>query len=143
VLTNALMFYVSAPGAVIGDHTVFNVLNSMPPAIPVQVTKSQLVSTVAGVSIAVTGSTVLIPAGVNGVISAFSITYSGVATGAAAIALQDGTGRTLWLGAVGPPGPPMAVTGVMLQFVNGVNVVVVSTTIAATAAYVTLYYGVP
>jgi hypothetical protein len=145
VLTNALMFYVSAPGAVIGDHTVFNVLNSMPPAIPVQVTKSQLVANVASFNIATAGSAVLVPAGVNGMVSAFSFTYSGgVTTGAATNALVDGSGRTIWLGVVSSPGAPVVFSGIALQFVNGINIVVSNTTIAAGSfASVTLYYGVP
>lgn len=152
VLTNALQFYAVAPTAALGDVTVAQVLNSVPPPIPIVRSEAQNHGSVGGISLAVNATTQVVPAGVSGTLNAFSITLgsntSGTA-GSAVVTLQDGQGTALWQSYI-DDASNQAISGTVtlsslaIRFFNGVQFVVALTSLAAgSTAVVNLYYGVP
>jgi hypothetical protein len=146
VFTNALMFYVSAPGAVVGDRTLFQVFNSMPPPIAVQVSEQQEYSAVAGVSLSANAITQLIPAGVSGTIEtiAGNINVAAAIVGNADIHLIQGDGTLLWISnAAADMAGAFQVGPVRIGFVNGVRVQTLNATITAGSLLLNLYYAVP
>lgn len=149
VFTNALMFYVSSPSALLGDITIVQILNSQPPPVAIQPSLQQQHASSVGVPLS-NGTTQLVPNTVSGTIVGFTINYSinATAAGGASITLQDGT-HALWgttlLAEVTPPvnSDTINISGLNLQFNSGVSLVVSSSTINSGAISVNLYYSVP
>jgi hypothetical protein len=131
----------------VGDVTVFEVLNSMPP--PVSVLPAQLQSHASASSIDLTANagTVIVPAGVNGTLQGFTISSTGLGggTGQASVFLQDGTGVNFWAQFITEPNGSLAVTqtGLQLRFTNGVRFAVGGSTLTSGSAVVNVYYSVP
>ncbi len=151
VFTNALMFYASAPGAIAGDSTILQILNSMPPPVPIAPSSAQNRAGVTGIAWA-NGTTPLIPAGINGTLNTVSLTAAigtGGAAGQVVISLIDGSGRTVWLTQLSaPPNAnvtiPVNVAGLDVRFVNGLSVVQTSMLgITIGTGVVNVYYSVP
>jgi hypothetical protein len=149
VFTNALMFYASAPSSIAGDVTVFQILNSMPPPIPIAPSTTQ---NHAGINAIPTtnGSTVLVAAGINGTLNTLSITLAANAAGGAlAMSVIDGSGKSLWVTYVSVPASssqinfPFNVPGLDVRFVNGLNLVVSGSTLAGVQIIANVYYSTP
>lgn len=152
VLTNALMFYCSAPQAVASDISVVQILNSIPPPIPVQLGQQQLSANVGAITLTTNGSTQLVANTVSGTLNAFTISLSGTAAATAGnvnISLIDGTGRTLWLYNFIVPANSgqnieIPMSGLRLRFTQGLQLVTsFSSNISVGFAVVNLYYAVP
>jgi len=149
VFTNALMFYANSPGADIGDRTIVQVLNSMPPPVAIQPASEQSQASVSGVVISTPGTTPVALG--SGTLNAFSVAYNAQNTGSGnetvTLQLIDGTGSILWADVlVVPPGAQsnsINLSGLQLSFSGGINLVVTSPTITAGSATVNLYYSVP
>ena len=150
VFTNALMFYASAPGCAAGDVTVLQILNSLPPPIPIAPTEAQSHANVTGISVA-NGSTQIVPLGVNGTLTLFSLSIGmvqGAGAGVASFTLSDGAGHQLWNAIV-----QVAAAGTLNQtfslplnvrFVNGLTLTVSSSTLTAgTPIVANVYYTSP
>ena len=150
VFTNALMFYAIASAAIAGDVTTFQVLNSRPPVLALAPASTQNHANIGAVNI-VNGTTPVIPAGVNGTLNTISLSAAiteGAAAGTAIVQLFDGLGRELWLTVINAPAngvvdPTFPLTGLNIRFVNGVNVVVSSSTITGGTLVINLYYSQP
>lgn len=151
VFTNAATFYVESSSAVTGDVTVFEILNSMPPPVSVLPSQEQSHASGGSVPLNVNATTALLPAGTVGTLQAFSLVLN-IQTGAAAqsctITLQDGTGAVLWAQGFAYPASTQTVltinqSGLRLRFVNGLNIVISSTTMTAGAVTANLYYSTP
>lgn len=150
VLTNALMFYASAPSAALADITVVQILNSIPPPIPVQLGPQQQTANVAGVALNTNATTPLIPAPTSGTLNAMTISLSPNSTtaGAANLQLNDGTGRTLWLYhlevPIGQSNITIPLSNLRLRFQQGLGVIISgSTGITGGFGVFNLYYSVP
>lgn len=160
VITNALMFYVFATGAVLGDRTIFQALNSLPPPLAIQPYQAPPVpvppptqnAAATGIPLNANATTPVIAAGTNGTMTGFSVNTSCTAGAAAAfvnVSLQDGGGKTLWSTNIEVPinqasNTPNDLTGLNLKFTNGVSVVVFGSTGVANGFVVAnLYYTVP
>jgi len=150
VLTNALMFYCSAPSAAAADVTVLQILNSIPPTASVQLGQQQQSNNSVGINLAAAGTTQIVPLGVSGTLNAFTITLTGVGAGGALVYLQDGTGRVLWgNNVVAPAGAtqtlPIVFNDLKLRFNNGlVFIVAAGTTLAAgSVGSVNVFYSIP
>ena len=149
VFTNALMFYVIASAAIAGDITAFQVLNSMPPPVALAPASTQNHANIGAVNL-VNGTTPVVAAGINGTLNTISITAAiteGASAGNAIVQLFDGLGRELWLGLINAPAngvvdPTFPLTGLNIRFVNGVNLVVSSSTLTGTLV-ANLYYSQP
>jgi hypothetical protein len=99
VFTNALMFYAIAPAALLGDVTILQILNSMPPPIPIAASTALNHASIADVPLQTPQTTVVIPATTNGTLRQVAINVDAVTTtttGDAVITLKDGTGAVLW-----------------------------------------------
>jgi hypothetical protein len=149
VFTNALMFYASAQSAVVGDTTIVQILNSMPPPVPIEPSSTQNHSGVVGLPLN-NGTTPLIPAGVNGTLNTISITLA-LAAGAGQengqIELVDGTGKIVWMtfvevAAGGIQNIPINLSGLSLRFLNGLNLVVLISTLTG-GLTANVYYSAP
>lgn len=150
VFTNALMFYASAPAAIAGDRTVFQVHNSMPPPVPVAASRTQNHASVGAIP-PTNGTTTVAPAGTNGTLN--SVIISGDAQAPAsivseALTLQDGTGKTLWGTIVAVPANQVInftypLTGINARFVNGLYLVVGASSVTSGFAFVNAYYSTP
>jgi hypothetical protein len=147
VFTNALMFYASAPAAAVGDVTIFQVLNSMPPPLALTPSLAQTQVVAPGIVLTSNATTVLVPAPVSGTIEAFSLAYSYGTGGTATVAIQDGRPVNLWNGQVaGVSGGSGStnMSGLRARFINGLNLVVTGTTFGGTAVIVAnVYYSIP
>jgi hypothetical protein len=157
VITNALMFYCFATGAVVGDRTIFLALNSMPPPVALQPflappPAATLNASVSGISLTANATTPAIPAGISGTLTGFSLNIAGTAGAGAAnvnVALNDGTGRQMWLtninaAATQTVNVPNNLSGLNLKFVNGVNIVIsLSSGFSAGNVVANMYYTVP
>ena len=146
VFTNALMFYASAPGSAAGDITIVQILNSLPPPVPVQTTQQQNHARLASVSLA--NGTIPFPelVGINGTLNTMSAAIDPTAAGSAQLALVDGRGSTVWFAqpiftAAGPT-LYLPLTGLAVRFVNGLSIVITGSTLTGTAFF-NLYYSVP
>jgi hypothetical protein len=151
VFTNALMFYASAPACAIGDTTVFQILNSVPPPIPIPITEAQNHAGVTGISLA-NGTTVVVPAGISGTLNTFSLIVpveQGATAGIGDFVLVDGTGRAIWNGIGSVPASAaetliFTVPGLNVRFVNGLNLIVTASTLTPGApAVCNVYYTTP
>ena len=151
VITNALTFFATAPAALTGDVTVFEILNSVPP--PVSITPPSLVTTAgsaSAISLAAVANTVLVAAPRSGTLQSATIGLS-IATGAAppvqtaTIQLIDGASNILWSYPLSYPAStttslPIELAGVRQRFVNGLNFRVQATTMTGGTATVNVYY---
>lgn len=146
VFTNALMFYANGVGANVGDRTIIQILNSMPPPVAIQPSAEQQHTGAGGLNLSPAGSTPIIAA-VNGTLNAFSISIGSVTsatTGTAVIGIQDGTGAQLWTGEVSASNTgPFELSGLHIPFSGGLFFTVFSSTISSGVAIVNLYYSVP
>lgn len=149
VFTNAMTFYAIAEAATVGDQTEFEILNSVPPAVSVLPSQEQSHTGVGGLNIAPNQTTPIVPAGINGTLQSFSLSFyiPAGATGFNVISLQDGTGRQLWAsfvnGAAAAQNLTFSQSNLGLRFANGINFVVASSTLSAGNGVVNLYYSVP
>lgn len=149
VFTSSLSLFVVAEEGLLGDTTVFEILNSMPPPVSVLPSQLQSHSGVVGMNVAPNGSTNLVPAGTNGTLQGFNLTFdipAGV-TGNNTILLQDGMGNSLWASFINgaPTGQAITVTqsGLQLRFANGLYFVVANSTLSAGGGVANVYYSVP
>jgi hypothetical protein len=150
VFTNALMFYVASQGAVTGDRTVFQALNSMPPPVAVQESAIQENAGITGVNLNANATVPIVPAGINGTLELITGSINGVGgTGSTLITLQDGNTppKQVWVTAVvgSTPHPDVYITtGPMrVGFVNGLNIVVATSALIGGTLFLNVYYGVP
>lgn len=130
VLTNALMFYVIAQGAAGPDVTVVQILNSLPPPIPLVPSVQQNNNAATGIAIA-NGSTVLVPAAISGTLNTISISVDIISStgGNMTVAINDGTGAVMWNNIFSVPSGgsaniPIDLTGMSLRFRQGLNLVI-------------------
>lgn len=151
VYTNAKTFYVLSPQAGAGDVTTFGICNSVPPPVAIEAAEITSQAVVAGISTSVAASTVLIPAGITGTLTGFSITVgyqAGAGVQTAGLYLRDGSGNNLWAGnpnvganAVG--NVVYSLSGLDLRFYNGLNLIVAAGTNLTGSAAASIYYSVP
>lgn len=150
VLTNALMFYASAPAAALGDKTIFQILNSNPPPIQIATSAAQNHAGVIGQPITV-GSLVVVPAGISGTLNTLSISI-GVTAGASNesgnFELLDGTGANLWTGQISveansSQSVPVNLSGLATRFFNGLNFVTLPGSTLTGGVIVNVYYTTP
>lgn len=96
VFTNALSFYVSAPGANVGNQTLVQVLNSLPPPVAVQNQRTYQARSAGGASLA-NGTLQIVPATISGTLRTLSlIFFTPAAAGTNIFTLRDGAGISLW-----------------------------------------------
>jgi hypothetical protein len=151
VLTNALMFYAIAIGSALNDVTIVQILNSLPPPIPLVPSQQQNSAAVVGVNPSINATTQIVPAGISGTLNTLSISLaltSGATTGNVQLSLIDGTGATLWANAFNVPATttldiPVDITGLNLRFRNGIQLIVSSSTLAGGNVDVNVYYSTP
>ena len=149
VLTNALMFYVVATGAAAGDVSVVQILNSLPPPIPLLPTALQAVAGVTGINAATGGTSVLIAPPTNGTLQSLSLTADlGGTTGTVGYYLQDGAGNTLWYGASTATSPnaqneTVNITGMAVRFKNGLSLIVTPSGSPTGTIIANVYYSTP
>lgn len=151
VLTNALMFYVASVGAVTGDRTVFQVLNSMPPPVAVQESAIQENAGITGTNLNANALVNIVPRGINGTLELITGSINGVgATGSTLITLQDGNTpiKQLWVTAVvgSTPHPDSYFTAgpMRVGFVNGIDILIATTgPLIGGVLFLNVYYGVP
>jgi hypothetical protein len=151
VFTNALMFYASAPGCAAGDITIIQILNSLPPPVPIPPTEQQNTASVTGIATSA-GTTQIVPLGVNGTLNSLSINCVGTSGGTAGsynVVIRDGTGKNIWAVTVAPPAsatinPTFNIPGLNVRFVNGLVCVVNFVSNAPTGGViVNAYYSSP
>lgn len=149
VFTNALMFYANSPLSVLGDVTIVQILNSMPPPVAIQPSSEQQQAGLQQLGLVTNGSTPVIPASVlGGTIDNIAVTISiGTGTtGAGLLQLVDGTGQVLWETIVeaATGNTSISIPNLRLRFRNGVNAVVsISTLTGLPFATINLYYSTP
>jgi hypothetical protein len=150
VFTNALQFYVASTGAVSGDRTVFQALNSIPPPVAVQESAIQENNGVVGITLGASATVPIVAPGINGTLELVTGSINGVgAAGSVQIELHDGNtpAKTLWVtAAVAGANKPDSyfTTGPMrVGFVNGINIVIVQTGGFTGVLFLNVYYGVP
>jgi hypothetical protein len=144
VLSNALTFYASAPGATANDTTVFQVCNSMPPPIPLTQSSQQTNASVTGISLAVNASTPIVPAPKSGTISAYAFSIDMMSAGTVQVSLQDGFGAYFWseiYNVAAAQTVAVSQSGLALRFRNGLNFVVAGTTLTGNAVANVYYFS--
>jgi hypothetical protein len=148
VFTNALMFYVVSVIATVGDRTVFQVFNSMPPPVSVQPSMEMTNASIAAIS-PVNGTTSLIAPTISGTIQGWIMETQASAAGNQALTLIDGTGRVLFnVGSTFTTTSETfsyAISGLDLRFFNGLSLTISASTIAAGQGAVStnIYYSIP
>lgn len=145
VFTNALMFYVNSPLAELGDITIAQILNSMPPPVAIQPSREQQQASVGAIN-PVTGTTQIIPPGTAGTLNAFSIAYGNLAPATGGSAGLELLGPSLlWAGFIStaPTEGQFTMSGLDVRFSNGVQLAVNSSSLTAGYLTVNLYYSVP
>ena len=151
VFTNALQFYVASTGAVSGDRTVFQALNSIPPPVAVQESAIQENNGVTGVNLNANAIVNIVPRGINGTLELVTGSINGVgATGSTLITLQDGNTppKVMWVTAVvgSTPHPDSYFTSgsIRVGFVNGLDINITTTgPLVGGVLFLNVYYGVP
>jgi hypothetical protein len=147
VFTNALMFYATASGAAVGDQTIFQVLNSLPPPVAVQPTEEMTQAVVPGTPLT-NGSYQVIPVGVSGTIQAYDMGATAAAAGTAEVSLFDGSTPPLNLFArvmtfaANELTIESALSGLRLRFFNGLSILVQSSTVTGGVSF-NIYYSRP
>lgn len=151
VMTNSLGFYATAPAPAAGDVTIVQICNSMPPPIPLLQARSQNADASVGVSVATNSTTVIVAAGINGSLNAFSIgggVTGGASAGAVTLTLQDGTGKKLWQSSFTTPASvrdtlQASLSGLDQRFVNGISLIVSAATNLTGTIVCNVYYTTP
>lgn len=155
VLTNALMFYCSAPLATTADVTVVQILNSIPPPVPIQLGQQSQSTTATGINLAVVSPTniQIVPPGVSGTLNGFSIGLQAVGPGNAQVYIMDGGPplKTLWSTGFSIPAAttqnvPVNFSDLKLRFSSGLvfRIEPGGTPLAAgSGATVNVYYSTP
>jgi hypothetical protein len=148
VLTNALMFYAIAAGAASADVTILQILNSLPPPIPLVPSVAQNNVSVVGVAANVNATTQIVPATISGTLNTLSLSIELVGPGSVQVSLIDGTGAGLWANFFTAPAGntnlPVNLAGLNLRFRNGIQLVISASTVAAGSAVdVNAYYSTP
>lgn len=150
VLTNALMFYAMAPASVIGDMTILQILNSMPPPIPISPpSQAQNVVSVQGIALA-NGTSPIVQPTQNGTVQTISLMVDGAApatNGSATIALADSRGN-LWATIVAVPSNgvqsiPITLPNLNIRFVGYLNLIVTASNFTAGSIVANVYYSSP
>jgi hypothetical protein len=146
VFTNALMFYASAPSSAAGDITIFQILNSLPPPIPMAATETQNHSSVTAIALA-NGSTPIVAPGVSGTLNSLSITIA-LTGGFAALILADGRPVNIWGGTFDAAAATTQffnpnLNGLNVRFVNGLNAILSGVTATGGPLDVNVYYTTP
>lgn len=152
VNSRALEFYVRAIGPIATDVTSFSVLNYAPAPVAVPVTVEQQTAALSSISANVAATTAIVPAGVNGTLQDFAISF-GIAVPAAASnaigTLTDGTGRVIArVPAYVNTGQSvnqvlLDMTDLAVRFTNGINFTVSGLLIPTGEFAVNLYYRLP
>jgi hypothetical protein len=151
VFTNALMFYAISPGAIQGDTTILQIMNSMPPPIPIVASVAQNSASVTGIAPQTNGITQIIPASVSGTLNSFQLTgnlTAGASAGSAQFNLLDGTSRVLWtniysVAANGNITVAINPQGLALRFQHGLQFQIVNSTLAGFELVFNAYYSTP
>lgn len=156
VFTNSLTFYVVAAGAIAGDVTVFEILNSEPLPIAILPTQAQQSRASPTVDLGNGATTQVVPAGVSGTMQGFQITLSLMnATGtrqSCVLTVTDGSTPAVGLYNTYINIPPnssqsysITQQGLRLRFSNGVKLIVGATNIAVNTSFCTfnLFYSSP
>jgi hypothetical protein len=149
VFTNALMFYISAPNAAAGDVTVAQILNSMPPPVPIPGAEAQNSVSPAGLPVT-NGTTQVVPASVSGTLNSVAgqvSVISGATQAFMNVSLVDGTGKLLaFFNCSGLANTtvinPLNAGGLSVRFKGGISVVVSGST-ATGGMSLNLYYTTP
>jgi hypothetical protein len=152
VFTNGLNFYVVALNAAPNDVTNIHVHNSLPPPIPIQISRQQNIASVGGIALTTPGSTQIVDPSVNGTLNSMSLIVSAFGlTGANSIAqltLSDSRG-VLWTGSVTGPADSSAnvvlsLPDTSIRFFGGLSLrVEAGTNFTAGDAIINVYYTVP
>ena len=146
VFTNALMFYASAPSAITGDVTVFQVFNSVPPPVPIAPSVAQNHGGIAGLTLA-NGTTQIVPPGVNGTLNTIAINVDVAAGGICQLNLIDGGSHILWVcspnAAAGGSTQIYNLTGLAIRFISGMSFQIVNSTFATGSVFGSVYYSTP
>jgi hypothetical protein len=152
VFTNALMFYASAPGAVVGDITLLQIFNSVPPPVPIAPSLQQNRAGVTGIPLQTNGSTVIVPVNVTGTLNSGNVSVSARPAAVAAgvtLTLIDGLGKVVWqtqitMAASAPPQDfDFPLNGLSVRFVNGLSLQISSSNYAGDWVVVNVYYSIP
>ena len=154
VFTNALMFYVIASQANVGDVTTFQIFNSMPPPVAMLQSQAQAVTSLTGLPFDTAKDTQLVPTNISGVLEAFSIDmFNGGQPGAVAsqgFIMLDGTSSGIWSASLlapiaTPTNQHIVLTGLKVLFRNGIHVTTISGAPTANgwAGNFNMYYSVP
>jgi hypothetical protein len=151
VFTNALMFYASSPAAILGDTTVLQILNSLPPPIPIAPSSAQNHASSQGIPLAVNGSTPIIAAGITGTLNTLNINVSavsGASAGFAVLSLIDGTGKLVWQTTLAQAASTdnnfnFPMSGLSLRFANGLSLSITGSTYAGDWVVVNAFYSQP
>jgi hypothetical protein len=151
VLTNALMFYAIAAGSASADTTVVQILNSLPPPIPLVPSAAQNAAGITGVAANVNATTPIVPNTISGTINTISLSIdaaAGATSGTLNLSLIDGTGALVWANQIvvpanGTVNVPVNLTGLSLRFRNGLSLVVSGTNITGGGIDANIYYSTP
>lgn len=150
VFTNALMFYVVSPGAIVGDTTIFAVHNSVPPPLAMQSSQTQEAAAISGFDLHTNGTFPLLTSTIGGTVEAIAGNVIASGAGSAGVDIRDGTGKVIWSGnsadTAGVATNMSYSTGpIRVRFRQGLNIVIYSSTYPVAAALFTanVYYGVP
>lgn len=150
VFTNALTFYAIAPQAGVGDVTILQVMNSVPPPVALLESQTQAAAAVSNTLIGTTKVQV-VPSNVSGTLEALQIDLSvGNATAGAVTpiyVLEDGTNKGIWTGAISVGANSVATQGfslapIKVRFFNGLTMRS-DANLPGSFASMNLYYGVP
>jgi hypothetical protein len=150
VFTNALMFYAVAQNAILGDTTVFQILNSMPPPVPIAPSTAQNHISLVGVNLA-NGTTPIIVPLQNGTLNSINVfvdATSGAGASFVGLNLIDGRPIDVWSANINLPATTtqtfaFPLSGMSVRFVNGLNLQIAGNTFASGSVNVNLYYSVP
>lgn len=152
VFTNALTFYVSAPLSGLGDVTVFQILNTIPPPVAIQPSTEQSFAYAQDINISEPGLFQIVAPPTTGTVQVISIiaTTSDIVSTPTQVnlQLQDGNGTIIWVGVlVWSPNTaastPVTVTGLSQRFYNGLYLFVTATNVLAGEASVSVYFSEP
>lgn len=149
VLTNALMFYaIARNGAVEGDSTILQILNSLPPPVPLTPAGSQESAAEPAALLSTNGQTPIVAAPASGTVRsiALSLASTAAATGTVNVAIVDGTGKVIWqAGLAAPFTQTPSISGLAVRFSDGLFFQVSGSTIPAgeASAAINVYYTTP
>lgn len=145
VLTNAQQFYVVGTGAVAGDTTIAQILNSLPPPISILPATQQSTAAVVPINLALVAVTQLVPATISGTLNSLNMTFAFVTAGGVNLSVQDGTGAAKWSGFVqGGVNSTVVVdvSNINARFVSGLAVNIGASTATGSMA-ANAYYQTP